>query len=87
MQNKEPVIIANGNTVEEVYQWMEKKLDARRVVYTLNNELNTLDTARDKIKKQLNDAINQAELTIVSPNLDPTLHQEDHQSRNGIVEI
>ncbi len=87
MQKKEPVIIANGNTVEEVYQWMEKKLDARRAVATLANELNSLNRAREGINQQFVDAVNQSELKMIFQDLDSTLHQEDHQSRNGIVEI
>ncbi|HGJ5855236.1 hypothetical protein [Arsenophonus nasoniae] len=39
MQKKEPEIIANNNTIEEVYQWMEANLKARKMLDTLKNSV------------------------------------------------
>ncbi|HGJ5879163.1 MAG TPA: hypothetical protein ACHBZ9_08850 [Arsenophonus nasoniae] len=46
MQKKEPEIIANNNTMEEIYQWMEANLKARKMLDTLKNSvayLNKID--------------------------------------------
>ncbi|WGM00901.1 hypothetical protein [Arsenophonus nasoniae] len=39
MQKKEPEIIANNNTMEEIYQWMEDSLKARKMLDTLKNSV------------------------------------------------
>ncbi|KLU17016.1 MULTISPECIES: hypothetical protein [Xenorhabdus] len=62
MQKNEPVIIANGNTIEEIYQWMEHKLDARRDVISLARQVEYLNKAREKVNQQLDNAINQAKI-------------------------
>ncbi|PHM23727.1 hypothetical protein [Xenorhabdus budapestensis] len=64
MQKKEPVIIANGNSIEEIYQWMENKLEARRDVVTLARQVEYINKEREKTNKQFNDAVNQSQLNI-----------------------
>lgn len=53
IEKKEPVIIPNGNSVEEVYQWMEEKLEARKVVVSLETQLASLNSAQNKAFLQL----------------------------------
>ncbi|MEQ1968149.1 hypothetical protein ABLA30_14235 [Xenorhabdus nematophila] len=76
MQKKEPVIITNGNTIEEVYQWMENKLKARRAVATLANELNSLNRAREGINQQFVDAVNQSELNLYKQDYDREINND-----------
>ncbi|WP_162817283.1 hypothetical protein [Morganella morganii] len=52
-EKKEPIIIPNGNSVEEVYQWMEEKLEARKAVASLETQLNSLNSAQNKAFLQL----------------------------------
>ncbi|HGN9321561.1 hypothetical protein Q4R51_19250 [Morganella morganii] len=55
-EKKEPTIIPNGNSIEEIYQWMEKKLEARKLVVTLETQLKSLNSAQRTTQEQLNDA-------------------------------
>ncbi|HDF2343768.1 TPA: hypothetical protein PC598_003387 [Morganella morganii] len=55
-EKKEPAIIPNGNSIEEIYQWMEKKLEARKLVVTLETQLKSLNSAQCTTQEQLNDA-------------------------------
>lgn len=52
-EKKEPVIIPNGNSTEEVYQWMENKLEARKAVVSLETQLESLNSAQNKAFSQL----------------------------------
>ena len=52
-KKKAPVIIPNGNSIEEVYQWMEDKLEARKAVVSLETQLNSLNSAQNKAFMQL----------------------------------
>ncbi|WP_262861642.1 hypothetical protein [Morganella morganii] len=56
VEKKEPAIIPNGNSIEEIYQWMEKKLEARKLVVTLETQLKSLNSAQCTTQEQLNDA-------------------------------
>ncbi len=55
-EKKEPAIIPNGNSIEEIYQWMEKKLEARKLVVTLETQLKSLNSAQCTTQEQLNNA-------------------------------
>ncbi len=44
-KKKEPSIVSNGCTIEEIFIWMQEKLDARNLAATLEKEVGSLDSA------------------------------------------
>lgn len=55
-EKKEPAIIPNGNSIEEIYLWMAEKLEARKLVATLETQLKSLNSAQCTTQEQLNNA-------------------------------
>ncbi|MBC8947314.1 hypothetical protein [Xenorhabdus indica] len=83
MQKNEPVIIANGNTIEEIYQWMENKLSARRDVISLTRQVEYLNKEREKTNQRLGHAINQAKINPYTQDYD----REINNASDPIMEL
>ena len=64
-EKKEPSIISNGNTLEEIFNWMKKKLDARSLAITLKTEMDSLDCAQILTQERLSTAESDSFIDIV----------------------
>ncbi len=56
IEKKEPTIIPNGNSAEEIFLWMSKKVEAQKLVITLEAQLKSLNSARCTTQEQLDNA-------------------------------
>ena len=64
-EKREPAVISNGLTVEEIFDWMQEKINARSLVITLENEMKSLDSTLTLNQERLSLAKSSASIDIV----------------------
>lgn len=71
---KEPKIIAEGLTNEEVYEWMRNKASNARMLQAALAEKQYLVQALEKIELQINQLTSASAVEVVQKCQDPTPH-------------
>lgn len=74
MEKKEPKIMAEGFTNEELYQWMREKANAGSRLQSALAEKACLQQALTQIEEQILELTNSAALEFADKARDPTHH-------------
>lgn len=74
MEKKEPKIMAEGFTNEELYQWMREKANAGYRLQSALAEKACLQQALTKVEDEILELTNSAALEIADKIQDPTHH-------------
>lgn len=80
MQKKTPQIIANGNTLDEIYEWMEEKVCAYKDAKQLKSLIADFEKSHLKQTIKLQMLTNQSAIAISDLNSDPIPQQPNCQN-------
>lgn len=84
MKKKEPIIYAGDMSTEEIFQWMNSKLDAQRSLQNLEFEKASLQERLNFVCENIDALTSQCQLTTFQLNPGPIQIQDDQQNSPDI---